>query len=193
VALNARVPDIRKSRISQGLLREQDRHEGPVIVKSDLNYAGLPELSLGLVPAVHFRNPAGYLIYPTLAAVPKAVFATPDVVVEKFQPDLSDGLYHMHAMVFLGDRVTCTRMSSKHPIVNGATQIHAEDVEPHPEILAFKDQLGFDFGKFDYVIHRGRPILIDANKTVGRPPRTTDPVIVAGRRHRAEGLYAFFP
>ncbi|HEX2879540.1 MAG TPA: hypothetical protein VHO25_08375, partial [Polyangiaceae bacterium] len=63
---------------------------------------------------------------------------------------------------------------------------------PHPEIVKRKEELGFDIGKFDYVMHEGRPVLLDTNKTVGSPPETTDAAVVAGRRFRAEGVYSFF-
>ena len=43
VAVNGRVRDIRKSTFSTGLLRPDDLWQGPVIVKSDFNYAGEPE------------------------------------------------------------------------------------------------------------------------------------------------------
>jgi len=33
------------------------------------------------------------------------------------------------------------------------------------EIEALRERMGFDYGKFDYVIHEGRVILLDANKT----------------------------
>ena len=43
VALNDRVQDIRKSTLSENLLSPGDAWDGPVIVKSDLNYGGIPE------------------------------------------------------------------------------------------------------------------------------------------------------
>ncbi len=46
VAVNGRIRDIRKSSISRNLLRPDDAWSGPVIVKSDLNYAGIPERML---------------------------------------------------------------------------------------------------------------------------------------------------
>jgi hypothetical protein len=44
--LNGHVRDIRKSAISQNLLLPDSLYEGPVIVKTDLNSAGMPERSL---------------------------------------------------------------------------------------------------------------------------------------------------
>jgi hypothetical protein len=42
-----------------------------------------------------------------------------------------------------------------------------ERVEVHPEIPELAKRMGFDFGKFDYVMHEGKPVLLDANKTPG--------------------------
>jgi hypothetical protein len=46
VVLNGSLRDIRKTRISQSLVRLGDVWHGPVIVKSDLNYSGYPEHAL---------------------------------------------------------------------------------------------------------------------------------------------------
>ena len=43
IALNGRVRDIRKSTLSRNLVAYGDDWDGPVIVKTDLNYAGQPE------------------------------------------------------------------------------------------------------------------------------------------------------
>ena len=55
-----------------------------------------------------------------------------------------------------------------------------------------RQELGFDYGKFDYVVHDGRPVLLDANKTTGAAGLPLTPELVAARRYRAEGLYSFF-
>ena len=35
-----------------------------------------------------------------------------------------------------------------------------------PEVLrAERERLGFDFGKFDFVVHEGEVVLLDANRT----------------------------
>jgi len=37
--------------------------------------------------------------------------------------------------------------------------------ETPPELRAARKSLGFDFGKFDYVIRDGKAVLFDANRT----------------------------
>ena len=71
-------------------------------------------------------------------------------------------------------------------------QVRSEFVEPHPEIVRLRKAMKFDYGKFDYVIHEGQVLLLDANKTVGAPNLPAIPARMTDRRYRAEGLYACF-
>jgi hypothetical protein len=175
-----------------------DGYSGKVFVKSNFNFAGSPERALNVpldprgVSSSYFWSPQDYQVYENTNVVPALLFNDPNVVVEKFQPEFHDGLYYMRAMLFLGDRATCTRFASREPIVNGSTQISSERVEPHPEMMQLAKAMKFDYGKFDYVIHEGKPVLLDANKTTGGVTASTDPKKVAGRRYRAEGLYQYF-
>jgi hypothetical protein len=55
------------------------------------------------------------------------------------------------------------------------------------ELLALRNRLKLDFGKLDYVVHDGRAIVLEANKTAalasdGNSPRT---------RMLAEGIQEF--
>lgn len=213
VALNASVRDIRKSRFSTDLLRSGDLWTGGVIVKSDENCAGVPEMErtswllhstqarrarrwLGKITRSSrpfFRSAADYLVYENLAAVPRALFDQPGLIVQKFLPELHDGRYSVRNMTFLGDRVTCVRLTSSSPIVTGDANVTLEQVEPHRDIAVLRKTLGFDYGKFDYVIHDGRAVLLDINKTVGASAGLLDNEALRRiRRYRAEGLYDYF-
>jgi hypothetical protein len=210
ITLNARVRDIRKSTLSRHRLRATDPYDGPVIVKSDLNNAGLPERRLARLGArarspfhrllnrcgelghVRFRSARDYRIYERLGAVPRRDFADPAVVVERFVPERENGLYHVRVYHFLGDRHSCSRLGSVHPIVGGATACRIEPIEPHPEIVALRRGLAFDYGKLDYVVHDGRAILLDANKTPAHASLPMTPERLARWRRRAEGLFSYF-
>lgn len=198
IALNGEAKDIRKSTYSQLLVKPGDPYDGKVIVKSNFNYAAGPERSLGVpldprgVSSSFFGTPLDYQIFESPKAVPAILFSDPNIVVEKFQPEFEDGLYHMRAQLFVGDHVTCTRMASRNPIVNGSTRIRMERVEPHPDIVKLQKAMKYDYGKFDYVIHNGNALLLDANKTTGTAPHPATPQQLADRRYRAAGLYAYF-
>src|SRR5690606_23600626 len=43
IVVNGSIRDIRKSSISRNLVSQNTEYKGPAIVKSDCNYAGMPE------------------------------------------------------------------------------------------------------------------------------------------------------
>ena len=201
IALNGSVTDIRKSAISANLLRPGDAYEGAVIVKSNLNDGGAPERERRSrwkrllrrrdrdEPA--FRTSQDYRVYRSLAELPPDEFARSDRVIEKFLPEFADAIFFVRHYEFLGDRATCTRLAARTPIVKDRNVVRTEEVEPDPEIVEARRRLEFDYGKFDYTIHDGRAVLLDANKTTGAD-RFVTPELEARRRRRAEGLYAYF-
>jgi hypothetical protein len=208
IVLNRAAKDIRKSQVSTNLVRRSDLYSGQVIVKSDLNYEGSPEQILRrnlsrwrrLLPSRFVPDNAdsssfgatfGYRIYDSLAEVPRADFERNDVVVEKFLPEKEGNLFFIRDYHFLGDCSTCTRLASTDPIVKDQTAVPIEEIDPHPEIVEARKRLNFDYGKFDYVLHDGRPVLLDTNKTTGAF-RVSSRELNARRRHRANGIYSYF-
>ncbi len=189
VAINGNLRDIRKSRVSKNRVFQNDGYEGRVIVKSELNYAGQPERKLlgtplsriafriachvpfyrpaNPGPEPHFRSPGDYIIYDSPRSVPEGWFHRNDILVEKFVPEMQDGLYCLRSFSFLGSHSVCTVRKANHPIVYTSTTIKREMVEAHPQIVELARIMGFDFGKFDFVVHEGAPVLLDANKTPG--------------------------
>lgn len=195
-AINGRVRDIRKSVFSTHLLRPGAPWAGPVIVKSDRNYGGFPEAlrgvprpgGLGLAPA--FRSPDEYRLFPSLAEVPAACFEAPDVVVQAFLPEEEDDLFHVRAYTFFGEAHTSTRIAAEEPIVKSTNRVATATVPPHPDIVAWRGRLGFDYGKFDYVVRDGEAILLDVNKTPGLP-RPGSPRAAALAQRFAAALEGF--
>jgi hypothetical protein len=203
VVVNGRVLDIRKRVVSRNLVRPGDGYDGPVIVKSDLNCAGQPERRRARFPRLRrflerrrrphaMQQPEDYRVYPEAAAVPRAYFDDPAFVVERFLPETDGEHYAIRFYEFLGDRATGIRLTAREPIVRGANCVGVEEDEPHPDIVAARHELGFDYGKFDYVVHDGRAILLDANKTTGAGSLSSvSPETLARRRYRAEGIRSF--
>lgn len=59
---------------------------------------------------------------------------------------------------------------------------------PCPKSCVFcANRLGFDYGKFDFVMHEGRAVLLDANKTPGRA-RNLSKIVAAGTANLADGF-----
>jgi len=203
VVLNGKVKDIRKSFFSRNIVKKNDAYDGKVIVKSILNCAGSAErkfASWGVFPFVkkyirplRFNKPTDYIIYDHRNDIPHKYFNSDHFVVEKFLPEMENDCYFVRCYHFLGSRGTCIRLKSNQPIVNSKTYQSMEFVEPHPEIIEQCERLQFDYGKFDYVIHDGRVVLLDVNKTTGTGRIVLDPKMEKLRRIRAAAIYSYLP
>jgi hypothetical protein len=196
--VNGRVTDVSKSRFSVDLLDRYSDWIGPVIVKTEANYGGKPEYLLRSVAQRRGlrcdipQGPVaeGYPIYTSLREVPPAVWDTSGVVVERFLPEMEDGLYCCRHWVFFGDRDRSIRVRARVPIVKSHDIVDSGMVPVPDELREMRSRLGFDFGKFDYVRHRERWVLIDANRSPSMPAQVT-PQVTAGQDHLAQGLGGF--
>ncbi len=199
--LNRGVYDISKRVISEHLVEAEDGYEGPVVVKSDLNYGGLPEATLehrarrrtlrgrirrrliGDPPLqvdepttpladVTTMRPTNYRVFERKQDVPPAVWDNPRLVVERFLPERRGDDYVIRVYFFLGDREFHQLRGGPEPIVKGPGQTIREPAEPNPDIVALRRRMGWDYGKFDYVVRDDGVVLLDANRTpgVGRIP-----------------------
>lgn len=206
IVLNRYLIDIRKSRISNSLIHPDDVWEGPVIVKSDLNYGGKPERDKKRaaerflwrvaertcrrfrIPISH-PKPLNYTVFSSYAEVPKSLVNKRGIVIEKFTPEIDDGLYRIRIHQVLGDRWTSTRLASREPIVKAHNNLLSEEVEPHPIVDKWRQDLRVDYGKLDYVVVDGEAILLDVNKTIGTLARDdASGSVLSMRRHLAEGI-----
>ena len=138
------------------------------------------------------EQPTDYRIFDSLMDVPRACFDDPRMVVERFLPEQDGDDYFVRCYFFLGNRSACTRIASKNPIVKGSTHCGMEKVEPHPDIVRLRKEMGFDYGKFDYVVRGGEAILFDINKTVGPQAQILAVEGLEALRHRAAGIYSYF-
>jgi hypothetical protein len=204
VVINGRVYDISKRRISANILRAGDPYQGEVIVKTNRNAGGLRERTKerrGLLKRVYKRlpwswtgklSPDSYPIFPTPAAVPRAVWYNPRLVVEKYLPEREGEYYCLRQWIFFGDREVNQRVFSPEPIVKSRNVIHREYDLPIPDALrARRSKLGFDYGKFDYVLVNGEVALLDANRTPFSNPTNPSPRLSAIVNELARGLDAF--
>jgi len=183
VVLNGAVADIRKSHLSLLRVDPGSNYAGPVIVKSALNCAGDPEMVYFRYrskfrrifdrkpphPSHHVRieSKADYRVYATPTEMPASMWKCPGLVVEKFMPERHDGLYCLREWYFCGEKSVQWVELSPNPIFTSGQQVHHLDVPLHPELQALRKRLGFDYGKFDYTMVDGRPVIFDFNKTTG--------------------------
>jgi len=186
VVVNGAVLDIRKNRVSRCLARRDDDWTGPVIVKTDLNCGGVPEMRLRRLnvdaghatvapvrPEAYTTEP--YPIFESAADVPAAVWDNPGLVVERFLPERDARGFGIRTWVFLGDRERCTRYVGSHPIVKAGNIVAREPAAVPDDLRRERQRLGFDYGKFDFVVCDGRSILFDANRTPSAPPAPDTP------------------
>jgi hypothetical protein len=185
--VNRRVVDVSKRFISQNAVSRGDGYEGPVIVKTDRNFGGLREYRMGgrlgglrnRIDQARFILPwmfrsrmrlGDYRIYPSVRDVPWPVWHNDALFVERFLPEREAENYAMRVWVFFGSRETHSRVVSPHPVVKGKDLIRIDPLGDVPEALRRRrEELGFDFGKFDYALVDDRVVLYDANPTPGMP------------------------
>lgn len=201
--VNGGVGDISKRRISTNLLRRGDPHDGPVIVKTDRNHRGGREWHFAKKGLLHLRprdplenysnfakeayrlgrhwwrhgSPRAFRNYPVFnstADVPDAVWDDCELIVERFLPERRGEHYCVRTWLFFGDRERHAIFFSRSPIINSTNIVDFERLADVPEELRRRrEELKFDYGKFDYAMVDGRPVLYDANRTpsIGAFPR----------------------
>lgn len=183
VRINGRATNIAKRVVSENLVSPGDGWNGPVIVKTDANFRGLPERWLAEmarragVPGFPPPRRVAASRYPVFAKyddVPEPLRSDPELVVERFLPERDPRGYASRHWVFLGDQEYCSRIVGPHPVVKGEDMVERTIVGVPDELRAHRERLGFDFGKFDFVVYDGRPVLLDANRTPSAPPVLTD-------------------
>lgn len=192
--VNRGIRDISKRVVSRNLVESGDDWGGPVIVKTNLNYGGLPEwtyahyqgeqvMELNDVQRpwrrVETLHPDNYQVFPSVRDVPSGVWRNERLVVEKFMPEKDGDLYCMRITLACGDRTVSRRLCASEPIVKRNNIVRVENFETPPGIFELRQQFGLQFGKLDYVIHDGQVHLFDLNKTPGAPPdpRPENPVL----------------
>jgi hypothetical protein len=194
VLVNRKLRDISKRAISQHLVSRDDDYSSAVIVKTNLNRGGKPELRrkrfwfLREPYAVLRREvarrgdwrvaralpPNDYPVLPSKQDVPEWVWQDPDLVVEKFLPERVDGLFASRIWVFLGDRSYGRLELSTSPTGRGTRAVERHYTFEIPEELqAFRTNHEMEFGKIDWVLTENGPVIFDANRT---PSRVTVPV-----------------
>lgn len=204
MVVNGRVLDISKRRISTNLVRLGEAYAGEVIVKSNRNAGGFRErmstrsrllrkLNRALPWTLSGRVSSGsYPVFPSPAAVPLAAWLNPLLVVEKFLPEREGKYYCLRQWAFFGEREANIRVLSAEPVIKARKSLHREYDLPVPEALrAMRAKLGFDYGKFDYVLREGEVVLLDANRTPFLSPENIPPRLQAILDDLAQGLYGF--
>jgi len=189
VVVNGNRSSIAKRVVSENLLTRNSDYNGPVVVKTDRNYGGIPEdRAFG---RRYLRKPSRrrrldrllprrltggafateYQVYESLGNVPRIVWHLDGLVVEKFYPDRDGELYCIRYWEFLGDRHINAIVYGPKWQVKAADHVKVVVSEPTGTLLerlmAWRRKFRMDYAKFDYVMANGRPVLLDINPTAG--------------------------
>jgi hypothetical protein len=203
LTINARVKDISKRAISANIVRNGDGYKGPVIVKTDRNCGGANEgqhaqesWSRKYVRAVRRRmhwswraELDDYNVFDSPRNVPLPVWFNPDLVIERFLPERQGGCFCTRVWRFLGNAEECKIYYTREPVVRTRLAVRIERSDVPDELREIRRKLGFDFGKFDFGLVDGRPVLYDVNRT---PVATSDCDNNALFRLLASGIDSFF-
>jgi hypothetical protein len=184
--INGSVLNIGKSTFSQCVLTRDADWDGSAIVKTEANFGGVPERSLKATDGPVLQD---YPIYPSPRHVPDDVWNTAGLLVEKFVPEMDERGYYLRVWTFFGDRERSTRYRAVAPLIKLGNVLGHEETPVPDELRAWREKLGFDYGKFDYICPYGQPVLLDVNKTpVAAVTPENNPSLHASFRSLAGGL-----
>jgi hypothetical protein len=179
VVLNRNVLNISKTVFSDNIVKFDDGYSGPVIIKTIANCGGIPEATkikylwskLTLQwnwKKVTMLNPEKYPVFENKEDISIGVWQNKNFIVEKFLPERENNLFFLRYWIFLGNKGWAGRFGANYPIVKFSNMTTKDEIVPVPEELkVWRKKLGFDYGRFDYVEHNGKPVLFDVNKTLG--------------------------
>ncbi len=179
LVINRNVKNISKRSFSELILTETSNYSGEVIVKTDANFGGRNEVKIRSDESDAQQSQDwesreyldDYPIYSNLKEAPSGVWKNPKLIVEKFLPEVDEqGRYLLRMWVFFGDEEIHYVNYSDEKVIkswnkNDLNMLRNEDIPP--KLRQIRKNMGIDFGKFDYVMHDGKPILYDVNKTPG--------------------------
>jgi hypothetical protein len=190
--INQRILDISKSTISGNMVGPGNPYDGPVIVKTDRNYGGLPEQRLthrgwrsllrtawgraaprrrssgsAAWGIVEWLDSGSYPVFPSLRDVPRQVFENSHLVVERFLPEMDGDKYCVRYCYAFGSREFTLLLKSRSPVIKGSNVEAWEEVEGPVAVRHLRSQLGLDYAKIDYVLRESSVVLLDVNRTPG--------------------------
>jgi hypothetical protein len=195
--INFGTADISKRNVSRMILAQNDAWAGPVIVKSNYNNKAIVEDVHNQLAERDGRPPPHpsarrfdeYKVLDSVDQVDEHVWTDSSLVVERFLPEPDgNGNFVLRTWVFMGSRERCTRFVTAEAISKAAGVLGYEPMEVPAKLRAERERLGFDFGKFDFVMQDGEPVLLDANRTPGTASAIRE-MMKKGARNLAEGLH----
>ncbi|MCG8669451.1 MAG: hypothetical protein MI867_08545 [Pseudomonadales bacterium] len=126
-------------------------------------------------------DPNDYPKFTSIDAVPNGVWKNPKLMVEKYLPEInSDGKHVLRHWYFFGDRDFSRTLIAQHSSPKWGSMTDEERVISRKEwwqikvnlkpsvpeeVQAVREALNLDYGRIDWALHEGVPVVFDANKT----------------------------
>ncbi len=177
VIWNARINDIRKSRVSSHLLSRQDDWDGPVILKTECNCGARPEGALKSPLKKQTWRDAGnpekqdYIVKNSMSEVPSWAWNSPHWVVERYFGAAETGK-SIWNLTILGDELELVRFTADSPTDYKQGRFEQwEFKEVDDELRKMANDLNIEYGRLDLLKINGSWVLLDVNKTPGQYPR----------------------
>ncbi|MEE9344350.1 MAG: hypothetical protein V3U88_01960 [Methylococcales bacterium] len=130
---------------------------------------------------VRVLDASNYPMYLSPQHVPNGVWHNRRMVVEKYLPEQTDdGRYRLRHWYFFGDMEFSRTLISSEPIVKWIRMNDGEKHQSRKEWVGKKSskdcqipkavrevrkKLGLDYGRIDWALHHGKPVVYDVNKT----------------------------
>jgi hypothetical protein len=183
-----------------------------VIVKTNRNHGGLPELRFGAAPlqrllwhrlrsllrrarglgtaweSIQWLDTESYPVFDSLRDVPTGVLENDSLVVQRFVPEREGARYAIRYAYVLGSREITLRLVSRAPVIKGRNADACEEVASPPELAPLRRRLGLDYGKIDFVVPEGRFIPLDVNPTPASGTLESHGFVQRVSSHLAEGI-----
>ncbi|NJK91565.1 MAG: hypothetical protein HC904_06920 [Blastochloris sp.] len=185
---NAGALDICKRRVCGNLVEPGDGYDGPVVLKTNLNHAGLPE-NMQRRRLKQSRESSGwrrllslaggslggkeekqitkkdYRIYGHMREVPAEFLHNDAWVLQTYCVEPYGTEEHaLREYYFLGEVEYLRMEKSPDPLFTSGELVEGRAGPVHPALRKLRQTLGLDYGKIDYVMRQGEPFIFDANK-----------------------------
>jgi hypothetical protein len=105
-------------------------------------------------------------------------------------PEREGELYVLRWAFFLGTAVVGLKGLSREPVVRAGNTVRdpEREYELPRALLDHRASIGLDYGKIDYVMNAGRPVVLDVSKTIGGSERDEGTLIQSLCTELAEGF-----
>jgi hypothetical protein len=106
-----------------------------------------------------------YVVYDSPQQVPADVWDDRGRVVERFVVEREGDLHCLRMCYFLGDAERNFVIRERSRLVKTTHDVKYEEAPVPPGMRRIRERLGLHYGKLDYVLQDGEPVLFDVNRT----------------------------